>query len=42
MEGDRIVLEGSIERNLSSDDLRAATSLFQRLVAYLDGGRTAD
>jgi len=24
-----------------SDDLRAATSLFQRLVAYLDGGRTA-
>ena len=25
-----------------SDDLRAATSLFQRLVAYLDGGRTAD
>lgn len=25
-----------------SDDLRAATSLFQRLVAYLDGGRAAD
>ena len=25
-----------------SEDLRAATSLFQRLVAYLDGGRHAD